>query len=128
VNPQHVFSLVGLAFILATPAAADPVGLFPTGIGSDGTLLREGSIDPHYFVLSGPVTGATTVAVSDGSRFVLRNAPCGGCTNPSGARIEFTAPRPVPEPATLLVVGTWASSLLARVRRSHERFCSSWLK
>jgi len=65
VNPQRVFSLIGVALILATPAAADPVGLFPTGIASNGKLVPEGAIDPHYVVVSGPVKGATTVAVTD---------------------------------------------------------------
>jgi len=212
VNPRRVFSLIGLALFFATPAAADPVGLFPTGIGSDGTLLPDGATDPHYVVLSGPVTGATTVAVTDGFPitpglwfpngprsqwvappfvgpddnpvgtytfrtefsltelapnftlqglwstdnsgrdilingvstgntniapgefsflafseftvgrgfrsgvntldFILGNAPCGGCTNPSGLRVEFTAARPVPEPATLLLVAGCSGAII----------------
>ena len=42
--------------------------------------------------------------------FLVRNAPCGGCQNPSGLRVEFEA-GPVPEPATFLLFATGAAAI-----------------
>ena len=39
-------------------------GVYGTGVASPGVLIAEGSVDPHYTIVSGPVTGATYVVNS----------------------------------------------------------------
>lgn len=39
-------------------------GVYGTGVASPGVLITEGSVDPHYTIISGPVTGPAYVVTS----------------------------------------------------------------
>jgi hypothetical protein len=39
-------------------------GVYGTGVASPGILITEGSVDPHYTIISGPATGSTFVVDS----------------------------------------------------------------
>ena len=39
-------------------------GVYGTGVASPGVLIAEGSVDPHYTIISGPVTGTAYVVTS----------------------------------------------------------------
>jgi hypothetical protein len=102
------------ALIITSLTFAGPVtGLCGTGQSNcSGSLVSTGSVDPHYTIVSGPVTGSAIVGVNPawtatdtGSQWI---DPVGGTTNVPGGyytyQTTFTASTP-----NFVIDGLWAA-------------------
>jgi hypothetical protein len=66
-----------------------------------------------FTISSGFVSGVNTL------QFVVVNADCGGCANPTGLHVQISGTAtPVPEPGTVLLVGSGLAGLWFRRRRA----------
>lgn len=65
-----------------------------------------------FSITSGFVSGVNTL------QFVVENADCGGCANPTGLHVQISGTAtPVPEPASLFLVGSGIAGLWLGRRR-----------
>jgi len=63
-------SSLGLALAVSVSIAAPIPGLYNTGVGTNGALLGNGAVDPHYRLVQSPdasAPGPNTVVVNDTS-------------------------------------------------------------
>jgi len=64
----HLFVSAFFAVLHFSPNAHSQLlnvpGVYGTGVASPGILITEGSVDPHYTIISGPATGSTFVVDS----------------------------------------------------------------
>ena len=70
--------LLALALLILPPVGqALPLDVFSTGVDSNGTVLPNGSSDPHYQLISTPIGGTTSIIVrtSTGGYPVAPNGP-----------------------------------------------------
>jgi hypothetical protein len=62
---RSILSLaVVVAWALAVSAQAATIDVFSTGVDGTGSVVAAGSVDAHYSLVSGPVTGGTVVPTS----------------------------------------------------------------
>jgi len=122
----HVIALAILAAIfLATPvASADPIlGLFNTGVDSSGSLLSNGSSDPHYALVGPPpsaqcplcsenavarATDAAWISPPAGSKWI---GPIDNNDAPGGVVYQYTITFSLTnlDPESAVISGLWSS-------------------
>ena len=61
---KKLFLSVLLALVASAMARGDAITIFNTGVDNSNALLPEGSTDPHYTLVSGPIVGATFVGMN----------------------------------------------------------------
>jgi len=101
-NVWHV-STAAIVGVMASDNASE-IWLNGSDTGS-GVAYQSGTAFSYdhwtpFSITAGFVSGLNTLD------FVVNNAACGGCTNPSGLRVEYSEVPSVPEPAAVFLMGT----------------------
>lgn len=108
----------------------DPIfTLFNTGLDTNRIALADGSIDPHYTLLSNPDTGSTNAIVEDSTAFPIVGGPwlantasskwIGPQLNTGGSAVGFYTNRTTfdltnRDLSTVIIIGGWATDNTGR--------------
>src|SRR6266446_6628000 len=61
---KKLLSVILSVLVMSVVARATPITIFNTGVDNSNMLLPEGSLDPHYTLVSGPIVGPTYVGLN----------------------------------------------------------------